>query len=183
MVLVSCGEDDVPKPKAFLRLQYPETKYKGVQLPDTEVRFQVNTLVDGVTFKAIPSTTKSYGINLEYSPLKATVFLTYKAVAGRPEYLRAFLRDAQKLTFEHTKKADEIPAYPYEDANRKVYGVLSEVKGNVASPLQFYVTDSLNHFLTGSLYFNAKPNYDSILPAINYVQKDLRHIMESLAWE
>ena len=61
--------------------------------------------------------------------------------------------------------------------------MLSEVKGNVASPAQFYVTDSVNHFLTGSLYFLAKPNYDSILPAADYLQKDIKRIMETVTWK
>ena len=64
-----------------------------------------------------------------------------------------------------------------------MYGAFAEVKGNVASPAQFYVTDSVNHFLTGSLYFYAKPNYDSILPAANYLQKDIKRIMETLVWK
>jgi gliding motility-associated lipoprotein GldD len=58
-----------------------------------------------------------------------------------------------------------------------------EVGGNAASQSQFYVTDSINHFITGSLYFYAKPNYDSILPAANYLQKDIKRIMESLEWK
>ena len=58
-----------------------------------------------------------------------------------------------------------------------------EVTGNAASQAQFYVTDSINHFVTGSLYFYAKPNYDSIYPAANYLQKDIRRIMESMEWK
>ena len=52
-----------------------------------------------------------------------------------------------------------------------------------ASQTQFFVTDSLHHFVTGSAYFKVKPNYDSILPAADYLQKDIRHIMESLRWK
>jgi len=58
-----------------------------------------------------------------------------------------------------------------------------EVTGNAASQAQFYVTDSINHFVTGSLYFYAKPNYDSIYPAANYLQQDIRRIMETMAWQ
>ncbi|MGK0254007.1 MAG: gliding motility-associated lipoprotein GldD, partial [Mariniflexile sp.] len=115
--------------------------------------------------------------------LKGTIFITYKAIEGEQKNLTNFLRDAQKFTLEHTIKADEIPVFPYQNKERKVYGVFSEVKGNVASPAQFYVTDSVKHFLTGSLYFNVKPNYDSILPAANYLQKDIIHIMETLKWK
>lgn len=184
LVLVSCGgEDYVPKPKAYLRLDYPKATYKKQELPKVPVVFEVSTLVNNLKIKTMPSTTKSYGINLEYTPLKATLFLTYKAIDGNEKNLKDFLKDAQKLTLEHTKKADEIPVYPYENMDRKVYGLLSEVKGNAASLAQFYVTDSVNHFLTGSLYFHAKPNYDSILPAANYLQKDVKRIMETIEWQ
>jgi len=182
-ILSSCGNEDyVPKPKAELRLEYPKANYvdANLELPFT---FEKNLLAKKVVLKELKSQTKSYGINLEYPLLKGTIFLTYKAIEKDKNNLKDFLRDAQKFTLEHTKKADEIPAYPFEDKKRKVYGMLSEVKGNVASPAQFYVTDSVNHFLTGSLYFYAKPNYDSILPAANYLQNDIKRIMETVTWK
>jgi gliding motility-associated lipoprotein GldD len=57
------------------------------------------------------------------------------------------------------------------------------VGGNAASQSQFYLTDSTQHFITGSLYFYARPNFDSILPAANYLEKDIKRIMESLEWK
>lgn len=183
LIIVSCGNEDyVPKPKAFLRLEYPEVSYKTQQLPKIPFSFEVNNLVDAIEVKPLQSSTESYGINLSYPDLKATIFLTYKAIEGKEKNLNAFLRDAQKLTLEHTKKADEIPVYPFENKANKTYGVLSEVIGDAASPAQFYVTDSINHFLTGSLYFKAKPNFDSILPAAKYIQKDIKRIMETIKW-
>ncbi len=182
IVFFSCGDDPVPKPKGLLRLDYPQAKYVDAKV-DVPFSFETNLLATKLKTKRIVATTKSYGINIEYPSLKGTIFLTYKAVENNKDNLRLFLRDAQKFTLEHTKRADEIPAYPYENKERQVYGLLSEVKGNVASPAQFYVTDSVNHFLTGSLYFHAKPNYDSILPAANYLQKDIRHIMETIKWK
>jgi len=181
--LLSCGDDDyTPKPKAYLRLDYPNAKYvnSNLNLPFT---FETNLLASKLKTKQVKATTESYGINIQYPTLKATIFLTYKAIDGKKKNLIDFLRDAQKFTLEHTKKADEIPRYPYENNERKVYGLLSEVKGNVASQAQFYVTDSVNHFLTGSLYFDVKTKYDSILPAANYLQKDIKHIMETIEWK
>ncbi|MDG1731150.1 MAG: gliding motility lipoprotein GldD [Algibacter sp.] len=181
-MLMACNEVYVPKPKAELRLEYPIAKYvdADLELPFT---FDKNILASKTVLKQLKAPTTSYGVNLEYPSLKGTIFLTYKAIENDKKNLSDFLRDAQKLTLEHTKKADEIPAYPFEDSRRKVFGMLSEVKGNVASPAQFYVTDSVNHFLTGSLYFYAKPNYDSILPAANYLQKDIKRIMETVIWK
>ena len=181
-IMVSCGQDYIPKPKGYLSLEYPEAQYNKVNA-NLPFSFETNALARKIKLKKLAASTESYGINIEYPTLKATIFLTYKAIDNNQNNLTDFLRDAQKFTLEHTIKADEIPVFPYENKERKVYGVFSEVKGNVASPAQFYVTDSTKHFLIGSLYFNAKPNYDSILPAANYLQKDMAHIMETLHWK
>jgi len=63
-----------------------------------------------------------------------------------------------------------------------VYGMFSQVGGDAATNAQFYVTDSVNHFVTGSMYFYAKPNFDSIMPAASYLKDDMRNIMETLKW-
>lgn len=178
----SCGENFVPKPKAELRLEYPKAKYIDADL-ELPFAFEKNLLATKVVSKELKATTKSYAINLEYPALKGTIFLTYKAIKKNKRNLRDFLRDVEKLTSEHMKKADGIPYELYENHEQKTYGKFSEVKGNVASPAQFYVTDSVNHFLTGSLYFYAKPNYDSILPAADYLQKDIKRIMETVTWQ
>ena len=60
---------------------------------------------------------------------------------------------------------------------------MSEVTGNAASPLQFYLTDSIHHFVNGALYFEVQPNYDSILPAVKFIEKDIKHLMETLEWK
>ena len=182
LILMSCGDDYVPKPKAYLRLEYPEATYAADNL-ELPFSFEINELAKEVESKKVKASTESYGINLEYPSLKGTIFLTYKAIDKEEKNLRDFLRDAQNFTQKHTVKADEIPVTAYQNIDRKVYGAFAEVKGNVASPAQFYVTDSVNHFLTGSLYFYAKPNYDSILPAANYLKKDIQHIMESITWK
>ena len=68
--------------------------------------------------------------------------------------------------------------------NRKnnTYGSIFQIVGDAASQIQFFLTDSLNHFIFGTLYFYKKPNYDSMLPAINYVGNDISKLMESLKW-
>ncbi|WVK14488.1 gliding motility lipoprotein GldD [Flavivirga abyssicola] len=181
-MLASCGGDYVPKPKGYLRLDYPRAKYIEAKV-DVPFSFETNTLATKINSVSVEAATKSYGLNLEYPTLKGTIFLTYKAIENDEKNLASYLRDARKFTEKHMAKADEIPEYPYINEENKVYGSFVEVKGNVASPAQFYVTDSVNHFLTGSLYFYARPNYDSILPAANYLQKDIRHLMETIQWK
>ena len=91
--------------------------------------------------------------------------------------------DAEKLTFKHMIKADDIQAIPFENPQEKVYGRMFEVYGDAATQIQFHATDSVEHFMTGALYFYAKPNYDSILPAVHHVRKDIVRLMETLRWK
>lgn len=182
LLLVSCGNNYVPKPKGYLRLEYPDAKYEQANLK-LPFDFEINTVGSQLEGKSLVSSTESYAINIEYPLLKGTIFLTYKSIDGNHDNFIAFLKDAQNLPQKHMIKADGILEERYENDINKVYGMFYEVDGNAASQSQFYVTDSVNHFLTGSLYFYAKPNYDSILPAANYLQKDIKHIMESITWK
>ncbi|MEX0274522.1 MAG: gliding motility lipoprotein GldD [Flavobacteriaceae bacterium] len=169
--LLGCGEETLPKPKAMLRLDYPKPKMKGVDAK--HFGFMGNAM-------AQVKEESEAGLTLDYPHMKGTIFLTYKPVRNNLEKL---LTDAQKLSYEHVAKADDIVAQPYINEDDKVYGMFFEVIGNAASQAQFYATDSTQHFVTGSLYFYARPNYDSIYPAAVYLQKDIRKIMESLRWK
>lgn len=177
----ACEDDVLPKPKAYLRLEYPEASYAKIKT-DLPFNFEKNKLATQITNKRLEATKESYGLNIEYSKLRGTIYLTYKKIKSRNDLMR-YLRDAQNFTQEHTKKADEITEQVFEDGKRKVYGMFYEVGGNAASQSQFYVTDSVKHFLIGSLYFYAKPNYDSILPAAEYLKKDIKRIMETIEWK
>lgn len=178
--MLSCGGGDpIPKPKALLRLEYPTPQYIRTNLP-LPFTFEKNTLATNVSEIKIARDGQSAGIDLNYPTIKGTVFITYKKVENNIDLL---LLDAQGMTQKHTQKADEITSTPYVNPDNRVFGMFYEIGGNAASQSQFYVTDSLNHFITGSLYFYAKPNYDSILPAAYYLKNDIRHIMESIKWK
>ena len=62
-------------------------------------------------------------------------------------------------------------------------GIFYELGGNTATALQFYVTDSNRHFMRGSLYFNTKPNRDSLRPAIQFLKKDMLKMIRTLEWQ
>lgn len=172
LLLTACGGEIQPKPKAFLRLDYPEATYDTLRAA-VPFSFEKNT-------HAKESPQAGYNLNLDYPAMKATIYITYKPVADN---LVKLLKDAQNLTYEHTIKATNIIEQPYIDPQHKVYGMFYEVDGNAASQSQFYITDSTNHFLTGSIYFRVRPNYDSIYPAAMYLKKDIRRIMETTHWK
>lgn len=167
------GEDTVPKPTAYLNLEYPIGTYK-LHDENCPYSFAYNSL----------SNVKSKGncnFVIEYPKMKATIYITYKPVTETN--LDSLLRDAQKLTYEHVIKANEIGEQPYLNPDKKVYGMFYQVGGDAATNAQFYVTDSTRHFLTGSMYFYAKPNFDSLMPAASYIKDDMRNIMETLKWK
>jgi len=47
----------------------------------------------------------------------------------------------------------------------------------------FYITDSLNHFFTGELLFQVRPNYDSLQPSILFIEEDIKKLIESFEWK
>jgi gliding motility-associated lipoprotein GldD len=177
---IACGSDPIPKPKAMLRLEYPQPLYKKVDIP-LPFTFEKNELANPISNIKLDGVNNIYGVDINYPNLKGTVYLTYKKVENNN--LTDLLRDAQNLTQKHTMKADEIEGDIYENPKHKVFGMFYEVGGNAASQSQFYVTDSINHFLVGSLYFYTKPNYDSIYPAAVYLKNDIKHIMETIEWK
>ncbi len=170
--VTACGDEAVPKPKAYLRLDYLQADYM-VYEKDCPFDFAVN--MNSVIYNK-----GNCNITIRYPKMKASVYLTYKPVNNN---LNALLRDAQNLTYKHVIKADGIKEQPYINRDKKLYGMFYEVGGDAATNAQFYVTDSTEHFVTGSLYFYAKPNYDSIMPAASYIKNDLRTLMESIEWK
>ena len=171
LLFIGCQDAVIPKPKALLRLDYPTTEY---ELMETDhFNFLKNRKSE---FKNQDGTS----MTLDYPRLKGSLFITYKEVRDNMDKL---LMDAQKLSIEHASKADGILPHPFVNDKDRVYGMFFEVVGDAASQAQFYVTDSTDHFVTGSLYFYTRPNYDSIYPAATYLQNDIKKFMESIRWK
>ena len=172
LAITSCKKEVLPKPSSYLRLDYPEASYAQFesQCPFT---FEMNA-------DAIIKGEKECGFTISYPKMKATIYLTYKPVNGD---INKLLRDAQKLTYEHVIKADDILEQPFLNPRQKVFGMFYQVDGNAATNSQFYATDSTKHFVTGSVYFYAKPNFDSIMPAASYIKNDMQRLLETLKWK
>ncbi|MGV8945917.1 MAG: gliding motility lipoprotein GldD [Lutibacter sp.] len=171
-ILLACGKETLPKPTPYLKLQYPESSYKKTE-SNCPYSFEISNLAK-IDFN------NNCSASIEYPQLKATIYITYRAINNN---LDEILKEIEKLTFEHTLKADAINAIPYENFENKVFGKMYNIEGNVATNIQFRATDSVNHVLSGALYFYAKPNYDSIVPAVKYVEKDIIHLMETIKWK
>jgi len=172
--IIACNEEVTIKPNSQLRLEYSKPVYETIDkiLPYS---FKKNK-------EASISSKRNGGVNLKYSKMKATIYITYQKV-NNGQNIDSLLYDAQKLTYDHTVKAESILEQPRVDSVNNVYGMFYMINGNAATHSQFYVTDSVNHFVTGSMYFNIKPNYDSLYPAIVYLRDDIRTLMETIEWK
>ena len=170
-LFTACNEEVLPKPNAKLRLEYSKPV-----LSELETDYFSFTYNESAEVKR----KNSRVLSLKYPEMKGEIFINYRKIDNNIEKL---IFEARKLSYEHSAKADGIVEQPFVNEEHKVYGTFFEVTGNAASQAQFYVTDSTKHFLTGSLYFLIKPNYDSIYPAAAYLQNDIRGIMETLRWK
>ncbi|MGB0367387.1 MAG: gliding motility lipoprotein GldD [Flavobacteriaceae bacterium] len=173
IALLSCDNNTLfPKPKAQLSLQYSPPDYIDINTP-CPFQFKKNIRADFQLLNDCES-------KLVYPKMRATVYLSYRSIENN---LDSLLADAYQMPSKHIIKASEIPEKVFINPDNRAYGTLFSVVGEAASQVQFFLTDSTDHFLVGSLYFYTRPNYDSIMPAARFIEKDLIKLMESLSWK
>lgn len=172
-LLISCGKEAVPKPSGELRLEYPAPKYQPF-VNSCSYTFEYSD------FAEITDAKKPCWFYLTYPEMKAKVFLTYYPINNDFDL---HVKEAEKMVYEHTIKASSIETKSFAYPERNVFGNFYELKGQSASNLQFYATDSSKHFVTGYLYFNTRPKPDSLAPAVDYVKKDLLHLLDTFEWK
>jgi len=177
LILSSCSEDYIPKPRGYFRIELPEKKYTSHQEPDCPYNFEIPSYSRVV--KDQNPRAEACWVNVEFTPFNGTLYLSYKDVNGNLEQL---VEDSRNLSMKHITKASGIEEETMADPASSKYGVLFHVKGSAASALQFYLTDSTTHFLRGSLYFYAPPNPDSLAPVLRFIEADVKHLLESFQW-
>lgn len=178
VLLAACGNDaPVPKPIGYYRIDLPTPDYKEKDMPNCPFRFEIS---DYSRLEIFEGGKHPCWFNIAYPALDAKLHMTYKPVNGN---LREYLEEAHTLAFEHEVKANRISTRQIIKDSTEVYGLIYDLGGNVASPYQFYLTDSTRHFIRGSLYFMAHPNPDSLKPSLDYVKRDMDHFIESFRWE
>lgn len=171
---VGCKQRYVPKPRGYYRIAVPDTSY--VSFPFAGYPYCFDLSANAV---AKPLDDEPYWLDIVYPAFNVRIHCSYKPVRHN---LRELSDDAQSFVYKHAGMASAIPEQGFVNEENNVYGVLYALEGNTASPYQFYLTDSLHHFFRGAVYFNCVPQQDSLAPVINYLDKDVRRIMESFSW-
>ncbi len=178
IIFFSCSETYIPKARGYMRDNFPEKEYK---LFDTNFPYSFEYPVYAKIILK-PNNSEPYWANILFPQQKATIHLSYKSKNIKKD-LSIFEEDSRKFAYKHTIKADAINTIKWENNEERVFGLLYEIKGNVASQVQFYLTDSTKHFIRASLYFNVRPNKDSLAPSVSFLRTDIDKMIATFKWK
>jgi gliding motility-associated lipoprotein GldD len=180
ILLSSCEEDETvysPKPRGYCRIDFPKKEYR---LYDSICPYSFEIPVYSKMVKDKHTGAEPCWLNLEFPQFRATVHLSYKDVKNN---LAKYLDDSHDFANRHQVKATGLDEITILRDSAKVYGLLFDIAGNTASSLQFYLTDSSKHFLRGALYFNSVPNIDSLKIVVDFIKKDVLHLIQTTNWK
>ena len=177
LMMTSCKQSYTPKPTGYLKIDYPEKSYRLYS--DQEFyQFEIPEYAL-IEIDSGPRAEKGW-INVSVPRLNGKIHMSYKPVDNQ---LNAYITDSRELVYKHTVKAFGIEETPFIHRDQMRFGMVYDLKGDVASAVQFFVTDSTQHFLRGSLYFNCRPNRDSLSPVIDFLREDIMHMIETTQWK
>lgn len=177
LLISSCKQNYTPKPAGYLKITYPEKAYTLYSDQDY-YQFEIPSYAR-IEIDSGPGSEKGW-INVAIPQLNGKIHLSYKPVDNQ---LNALITDCRELVYKHTVKANGIEETPFIQREQNRFGMVYDLKGDVASAVQFFITDSTDHFLRGSLYFNSRPNRDSLNPVIEFLREDIIHLIETTQWK
>lgn len=179
LVLAStgCRKSYTPRPRSYYRIDFPEKKYIPYHAKGCNYSFEIPVYARVVPFTG--SMAEPCWINIEFPGYKGVMHLTYKTLNDN---LNTYVEDVRTLAYKHSIKADDIIEKPFYFPDRNVHGIVYDIRGNTASSLSFFATDSTENFLSGALYFNVIPNKDSLAPVIQFFSADIEHLIKTLKW-
>jgi gliding motility-associated lipoprotein GldD len=185
LAIVSCQEAQraTPRPHMFPKIDYPTREVKMINLASCP--FKAAILQYAAIKKKEDAFKKEVAhpcwFDMEFLSLGATVHCSYYAI-GPDRDLASLIDDAYTMASKHNVKAsfrEEIEIKNLHGAT----GLIFSIEGAVASPYQFYITDSKLHFLRGSLYFDDKVDRDSVAPIISFLKKDIDAFLSTVNFE
>lgn len=178
----ACNSPYTPRPRGYFKIDFPKHEYKKFDQPGYPYTFEypvyANVLKDSTFFEDKPE--NPYWINIEFPRFAGKIYISYKEI-GKND-LNKLINDAFNMTYKHSTRATEIVDSAIRTSNG-VSGVFFSVGGNAATAKQFFVTDSVKHFLRGALYFDASPNEDSLGVVNNFLQDDMKHLINTFRWK
>lgn len=186
LCFTSCGDESIktPKPRMYPRIMYPiETGNSSYSTSDCPFTFTYPSyctiLKDSFVFEGKPASNCWFDINAK--DLNLSLHCSYYPLSGAKS-LTKHIEDAFKIAGNHNSKAN----YRKEDPIVNQYGVkglIFNIEGPVASPVQFYLTDDKKHFFRASLYYNSKVNPDSTAAVYNFIKPEIDSLIATFKWK
>ena len=195
----SCNSPYVSKKRGYFKIDFPEHAYRRFDEAGLPYSFEYPVYAkvtrDTTYFDNNPE--NDYWRNIDFPEFHGRVFLSYKRIGGQALYkikqngiykdtlavnvFDKMVADAFTLTNKNDVVANSIKDSLIRTPNG-ISGVFFSVGGNAATARQFFLTDSVKHFLRGALYFDSTPNSDSLEPVHGFLQKDLEHMINTFLW-
>ena len=177
VLVLSCNRSYTPKPMGYARIDYPEKNYR---LYNEQENFQFEVPdYSRVVPESSPGAEPGW-FNVEIPRFHGKIHMSYKPVN---KDLEEYIADSRTLAYKHTVRAEGIEESPFIHRDERRFGMVYDLKGEVASAVQFFITDSTDHFLRGSLYLNTHINRDSLNPVIDFLRADIIHLIETTRWK
>lgn len=199
--LISCNSTYTSKKKGYFKIDFPKREYVKFDNPAFPYSFEYPAYAkierDSSYFDS--GSPNPYWMNIDFPGFNGKIFISYKTIGGTSVYkvktpdgkymdstgkntFKNMVDDSYKLTYKN-----DIKAYSIEDSVMhtpdNVTGVYFRLSGSVATAQQFFLSDTTHNFLRGALYFDATPNEDSLRPVNNFLQEDMKHIINTLKWK
>jgi len=175
--LSACRHEPTPKPRGYYRIDFPEKAYKQL---NESLPYDFSIPVYATVSPDLLNPGQKEWITVEIPDNHAQIHLSYKKIDHN---LSRLIEESRSLVYKHSKKASSIEEQVFVYPAKKTYGMIYTIRGNAASPIQFYLTDSVNHFLRGALYIKEIPNYDSLRPVIKFLSEDVLQMISTTEWK
>ena len=175
---VSPDEKPFPKPKSYYRIDYPEKNY--INILQKENNFPYSFERPSYTQVAKVPGSPANDMVLVFPEFKADLIIKYLKIDTS---FTSLTEKVKSDAYYHSFKANAIDEKEFANPSTNLYGITYEITGNAACNYLFYLSDSINHMITGELLIQSKPNYDSLQPTIDFIKSDIIHLIETFEWK
>ncbi|MEO8414932.1 MAG: hypothetical protein ABI472_14790 [Ginsengibacter sp.] len=201
VLFASCNSTYTSKKKGYYKIDFPKKEYVKFDKPGFPYSFEYPAYArierDSAYFDS--NTENPYWLNVDFPSFNGKIFISYKVIGGTSMYkvktpggkyrdslgnntFQNMVSDSYKLTYKN-----DIKAYSIQDSvmhtPHRITGIFFRLTGSVATARQFFISDSIHNFLRGALYFDATPNEDSLRPVNNFLEADMKHLINTLQWK
>ena len=201
LFFVNCNSTYTSKKKGYYKINFPQRKYVKFDQPGFPYSFEypVYAAIEEDSLVSNRKGQDPYSINIDFPSLNGKIYITYKVIGQTSVYqvkntgggyrdsigkniFQNLVNDCYNLTYKNDVKANSIEDSVMHTPN-DITGIFFRLSGSVATAKQFFLSDTTHNFLRGALYFDATPNEDSLRPVNDFLQEDMKQLINTLKWK